>query len=76
VLSPEAMGVPDGHPTTTEVRVELAAVDGRTRMVLTHVGVPSDPQAPPDGRWRSTSSLPTRLPASLDLDQLTGNGGE
>ena len=41
VLAPAAMGMPDGHPTTTEVRVELADVNGRTRMVMTHVGVPS-----------------------------------
>lgn len=31
---------PGGHGGT-EVRVELAAVDGRTRMVLTHLGVPA-----------------------------------
>ena len=39
VLSPSDIGMPEGHPTTTEVRVELAEVGGRTRMVLTHVGV-------------------------------------
>jgi uncharacterized protein YndB with AHSA1/START domain len=42
VSSAEAMGMPDGHPTTTEIRVELADVGGRTRMVLTHAGIPSD----------------------------------
>lgn len=31
-----------GHPTATEVRVELEDVDGRTKMVLTHVGIPGD----------------------------------
>ena len=36
------MGMPDGHPTTTEVRVELDAVGGRTKMVMTHVGIPAD----------------------------------
>ena len=30
----------DGH--RTEVRVELSASDGRTHMVMTHVGIPSD----------------------------------
>lgn len=39
--SPEGMGLPDGHPVT-EVRVELDTVDGRTRMVMTHIGVPAD----------------------------------
>lgn len=38
---PEGMGMPDGH-AVTEVRVELAVVDGRTRMILTHVGIPAD----------------------------------
>ena len=42
VLSPEDLGMPAGHPTTTEVRVELEDVGGRTKMVMTHAGVPSD----------------------------------
>ncbi len=42
VLSPEQMGLPVGHPTTTEVVVELEDLGGRTRMVMTHVGVPGD----------------------------------
>lgn len=42
VLSPSDLGLPDGHPETTEVIVELEDIGGRTRMVLTHVGVPSD----------------------------------
>jgi len=41
VLSPADLGMPDGHPTTTEVRVELEDVDGRTRMVMTHAGIPA-----------------------------------
>ena len=42
VMSPAAMGMPDGHPETTEVIVELEAVDGKTKMTMTHVGVPAD----------------------------------
>jgi uncharacterized protein YndB with AHSA1/START domain len=42
VSSPSQMGMPEGHPTTTEVRVELEDVGGRTRMVMTHAGIPSD----------------------------------
>lgn len=38
--APSSMGVPEGHPVT-QVRVELTAVDGRTRMVMTHAGVPA-----------------------------------
>jgi uncharacterized protein YndB with AHSA1/START domain len=42
VSSPSEMGMDEGHPTTTEIRVELEDVGGRTKMVMTHVGVPSD----------------------------------
>ena len=42
VLSPSEMGMPDGHPTTTEVAVELENIDGRTKMVMTHTGIPAD----------------------------------
>ena len=37
-----APGLAEGHPETTEVRVELLEVGGRTRMVMTHSGVPAD----------------------------------
>jgi uncharacterized protein YndB with AHSA1/START domain len=42
VLSPADMGMPAGHPSTTEVRVELEYVGGRTKMVMTHAGIPAD----------------------------------
>ena len=42
VLSPSDLGMPQGHPTTTEVIVELKNVGGRTKMVMTHAGVPGD----------------------------------
>ena len=42
VLSPSDMGMPEGHPITTEVRVELEDVGGRTKMVMTHAGIPGD----------------------------------
>jgi uncharacterized protein YndB with AHSA1/START domain len=42
MLSPAELGMPAGHPTTTEVRVELEDVDGHTKMVMTHTGVPGD----------------------------------
>src|SRR5438067_10907877 len=41
VVSPSDMGMPAGHPTTTEVRVELQDVGGRTKMVMTHAGIPA-----------------------------------
>jgi uncharacterized protein YndB with AHSA1/START domain len=36
------LGMPADHPTTTEVVVELADAGGRTRMVMTHTGIPAD----------------------------------
>ena len=42
VLSPTDMGMPAGHPTTTEVGVALESVDGRTQMTMTHAGIPGD----------------------------------
>ena len=42
VMTPSDMNMPEEHPTTTEVRVELEDVGGRTKMVMTHAGIPSD----------------------------------
>ncbi|MGB0114094.1 MAG: SRPBCC domain-containing protein [Ilumatobacteraceae bacterium] len=42
ILSPADMGMPADHPTTTDVIVELTAVDEGTKMIMTHVGVPAD----------------------------------
>jgi len=42
VLSSSDMGMPEGHPDTTEIKVELKAVGGRTRMVMTHAGIPQE----------------------------------
>jgi len=42
LVSPSDMGMPEGHPVTTEICVELEEVDGRTNMVMTHAGIPKD----------------------------------
>lgn len=49
-LASSETGMPAGHPTVTEVRVELEDLGGRTRMVLTHVGIPED--SPGAEGWR------------------------
>ena len=49
VVSPSAMGMPDGYPATTEVTVLLEDLGGRTKMVMTHAGVPADSGA--GGGW-------------------------
>lgn len=50
LLSPSAVGLPEGHPATTEVLVELDDLGGRTRMTMTHFGVPED--SPGAAGWR------------------------
>jgi uncharacterized protein YndB with AHSA1/START domain len=42
LLTAADMGMPADHPVTTEITVELDDLDGRTRMVMTHLGVPAD----------------------------------
>lgn len=41
VVSPAAMGMPEGFPATTEVTVLLEDLGGKTKMILTHAGVPA-----------------------------------
>ena len=48
-VSPAAMGMPEGYPATTEVTVLLEELDGHTKMVMTHAGVPADSGA--GGGW-------------------------
>lgn len=66
VMSAEQMGMPAGHPTTTEVRLELEPVDDGTRMVLTHVGVPAD--SPGASGWAMAIA---KLAARLEESQRT-----
>ena len=41
VVPPAATGMPEGYPATTEVTVLLENLGGRTKMVMTHAGVPA-----------------------------------
>ena len=59
VLSPSDLGMPEGHPTTTEILVELDDLGGRTKMVMTHFGIPTD--SPGAAGW------------TMALDQLTAH---
>jgi len=59
VSSPSDMGMPESHPMTTEVRVDLEDVGGRTKMVLTHAGIPVD--SPGAAGWK------------MALDKLAGH---
>lgn len=55
-------GMPHGHPTTTEVTVEFSDLDGRTKLVLTHVGIPAD--SPGAVGW------------AMALDKLAAHAGD
>ena len=52
----EQMGMPAGSPTETLIVVELEDRGDRTRMVMTHIGVPADSPGGQGWEWRSTSS--------------------
>jgi len=41
-MLPEQMGMPAGTPTETSILVELVDLDDRTKMTMTHRGVPAD----------------------------------
>jgi len=57
--------MPDGHPSTTEIRVELEDVGGRTTMVMTHVGLPAG--SPGAAGWAmALDKLAVRVQAHSD----------
>ena len=65
VVAPSAVGMPEGHPVTTEVRVELEDVGGATRMVMTHRGIASD--SPGAAGWAMAfDKLAARVEAHRD----------
>jgi uncharacterized protein YndB with AHSA1/START domain len=63
LIAPSDMGMPEGHPVTTEIRVELDAVGGRTQMVMTHVGIPKD--SPGAAGWAMAFNKLTALVSTL-----------
>lgn len=64
VLAPADVGMPEDHPTTT-ITVELDTRDGRTKMVMTHAGIPAD--SPGAAGWTmALDKLATRVLALSD----------
>jgi uncharacterized protein YndB with AHSA1/START domain len=58
-------GMLEGHPTTTEVRVELEDLGGRTKMVMTHTGIPAG--SPGAAGWAmALDKLAARVAAHSD----------
>jgi uncharacterized protein YndB with AHSA1/START domain len=65
VVSPSAMGMPEGYPTTTEVTVLLEDLDRGTKMVLTHAGIPAD--SPGASGWNQAfDKLAERIATALE----------
>ena len=63
LVSPTEMGMPEGHPVTTEIRVELATVGGRTQMVMTHAGIAKE--SPGAAGWTMAFNKLARLVSTL-----------
>jgi uncharacterized protein YndB with AHSA1/START domain len=64
VVSPSAMGMPEGYPTTTEVTVLLEDLGGRTKMIMTHAGMPASSGA--GGGWEQAfDKLADHIAATL-----------
>ena len=49
IISPQSMGMPEGHPEITEVIVDLSEADGKTTMKMVHVGIVAGTAG--DGGW-------------------------
>jgi uncharacterized protein YndB with AHSA1/START domain len=62
VLPASEIGGPDGHLMLTEVAVDLEDIDGRTKMVMTHTGIPAD--SPGAVGWTMAF---TKLDAYIDV---------
>jgi len=41
IISPQSMGMSEGHPDVTEVIVELSDDNGKTKMKMIHIGIPA-----------------------------------
>lgn len=64
VMSPAAMGMPEGTPVTTQVTVALEDLNGRTKMIMTHAGVPAD--SPGASGWNQAfEKLATYIESNL-----------
>jgi uncharacterized protein YndB with AHSA1/START domain len=65
LVSPSAMGMPEGYPAVTEVTVLLEDLGGRTKMVMTHAGIPAD--SPGASGWNQAfDKLADHISANLN----------
>lgn len=66
LVPPSAHGMSGDHPFTTEVTVVLEDLDGRTKMVLTHTGLPAEEQGAKEGWEQSFAKLAEHIETVLD----------
>ncbi|MEM7068727.1 MAG: SRPBCC domain-containing protein [Pseudomonadota bacterium] len=59
IISPQSMGMPEGHPDITEVVIDLQESDGKTIMTMVHVGVPEGSAG--GGGWNQAFDKLARL---------------
>lgn len=64
LIPPQSMGMPDDFPDITEITVELAEENGKTRMTMVHVGVEAGTAGA--GGWNQAFEKLDELLPSLD----------
>ena len=70
VVPPSAAEMPDGYPETTTVTVRLEDLGSRTRMIMTHAGVPAESGA--GGGWNQAFAKMAKHLATLQSDTRQG----
>jgi uncharacterized protein YndB with AHSA1/START domain len=67
VVLPSTYGMNDAeHPATTEVTVLLEDLDGRTKMVMKHAGLPANEQGASNGWEQSFTKMAEHIEAVLN----------
>jgi uncharacterized protein YndB with AHSA1/START domain len=70
ISAPTEMGLPEGHPATTEVRIDFEGIEGSTRMVLTHAGIPEG--SPGAAGWTMALDKLAEVLLAAELPDRTG----
>jgi uncharacterized protein YndB with AHSA1/START domain len=66
VLLPSAFGMPDDYPTLTEITVLLEDFGGRTKMLMTHAGVPANEEGASAGWEQAFDKLADHIATVLN----------
>jgi uncharacterized protein YndB with AHSA1/START domain len=66
VVLPSAYGMHNDYPATTEVAVQLENLDGQTRMVVTHTGIPANEQGASSGWEQAFEKMAAHIKTVLN----------